>query len=1337
MEISHYLTRKLLLCVISLWMAHHFQYVVAEHDLKDGEFQSLKFGDSSLDLIPLPKGEHIVAIIEWKALGPDGRLRAPRQYRSLVNLTIPDDSPVYLGQFEVTQDLYKSVMGHIPSHLPGSPTGKAGTPDEYPVYFVSPNDALQFCGNLTAMAHAQGLIPLDWAFRLPTREEWQLAAQEGVSHETFETTQKPWKWGIHAGILEDPGRLIRQATSFHDHTFMFDKLNFDRPRKVKAKSPNALGFYQIFGNVEEFTSDPVSRLFYLSGGSVVNKLENFVGRAVFSTCSANYRTKATGFRVVLSHKYHMHLARPLEDWSYRHAHDFEYQVKDYSGLHEYIREGITDMVIGHNGDLWVAADRGLLRFHGTSLDVYDNKDSRELKDYSVRDLEADAHGRIWAVLPRINHIAVYCGGQFHNFPIDVQGQAEIIKKGPEDTMWVRDASTGLTRFDGCPCPDCQGRVTYFDKSFFKDFYKNFLPISRSEVITDINKKGYNKVRLEDNQKNQAENNELAAKAPVNDTSSDSISDANPNEWFTNGFQLVHIASNQEVDMAIGLPEISWPIYDIRDSWLTSISHGIGKSVWVKNTILLNYSREENWSYFPNPHFKSQRRISWSDPQGGIWLSGRNAGSGLWRISEGPLHSITVDSGITPGSGNSVASDNQGGLWLATHDGLTHISRAGEIMPYHFKDDTQSSSGSVISNVYQDSAGRVWVGLFGMAWKVPPYTRPSGEILAGNTAIRLFEDDRFVDLSLPYPLELTRRIYAIHEDADGTMWFGCKKGLVKYARNKDHRFYSLEHGLPDGWIKMIYSDSQNRLWLGMNSAGLVLMDTENDSFKTFTHENGLSSNSVMSAHEDSDGRLWFGTLEGLTCLENGIFTPVLPEDGLIGSEIGSIFEDNFGYMWLGTDKGIVRCLKHQLLAFLENKADEVFCERFGIEDGAENEEGTVGFWPSAYQFPDGRMVFPVREGFEMVDPAVIPKKPIPPDIRFHRVITYAREEANTPVELPITDNQVIIKPGDNSGLEIQFGALDLINPDGVEYRYKISELSREWTLLGRKNSLFLGNLKPGNYSLLLDVRNFRKSWGGQPAVLGLSVMPSLTQTMQFRASMVVAAAGGIFLANLGFVRHQRKKRKREQIEELKKHQEWMNRDLHDEIGNDFAQLNAILFSMKNDLKSLGKQSAHFSEYLNKLDFILRTGTSNLRRILWMTDPGKDGLENLVEFIIRLFDNSFRMTPVAVRITAPEKVPEIHVSPVVRHAVVCIVKELISNILRHSNAGTAYLEIKIDTPGQLTLIISDDGIGLPPLKSDLNSGNGLKNIHARAEQAGIGLFIDENHSRFRIHVNINQD
>ena len=190
-----------------------------------------------------------------------------------------------IGETEVTQELWQTVMGNNPSNFSGSPeSGEAQ--EKRPVECVNWYHAIAFCNKLSKACNLEPCytvtgvdfdaltfddIPTsnnsnwnnavcDWSkkgFRLPTEAEWEWAAMGG----------KDYKWS---------------GTNVESELKDYAWYGGDKTHEVKKKQPNGYELYDMSGNVWEWCWDRY--------GTLLNPLpEDYSGAA-----SGDYRVRRGG-----------------------------------------------------------------------------------------------------------------------------------------------------------------------------------------------------------------------------------------------------------------------------------------------------------------------------------------------------------------------------------------------------------------------------------------------------------------------------------------------------------------------------------------------------------------------------------------------------------------------------------------------------------------------------------------------------------------------------------------------------------------------------------------------------------------------------------------------------------------------------------------------------------------------------------------------------------------------------------------------------------------------------------------------------------------------------------
>jgi len=180
------------------------------------------------------------------------------------------NKPFYMGKYEVTQAQWKALMGTTVSqqrNKANPPLHLKGVGPEHPIYYISWEEAVEFCKRLGTN------------FRLPDETEWEYACRAGS------------KTRFYYG--ED-----HNYSQFDSYAWYYDNSK-GSTHPVGRKKPNKWDLYDMYGNVWEWCSDRFVASRYVNrvcrGGSWFKEPE----RCRFAEYeSGNSWPDEIGFRVV-------------------------------------------------------------------------------------------------------------------------------------------------------------------------------------------------------------------------------------------------------------------------------------------------------------------------------------------------------------------------------------------------------------------------------------------------------------------------------------------------------------------------------------------------------------------------------------------------------------------------------------------------------------------------------------------------------------------------------------------------------------------------------------------------------------------------------------------------------------------------------------------------------------------------------------------------------------------------------------------------------------------------------------------------------------------------------
>jgi len=163
-----------------------------------------------------------------------------------------------------------------------------------------------------------------------------------------------------------------------------------------------------------------------------------------------------------------------------------------------------------------------------------------------------------------------------------------------------------------------------------------------------------------------------------------------------------------------------------------------------------------------------------------------------------------------------------------------------------------------------------------------------------------------------------------------------------------------------------------------------------------------------------------------------------------------------------------------------------------------------------------------------------------------------------------------------------------------------------------------------------------------------------------------------------------------------------RDMHDDLGGGLTTI-----KMMSEQAGREKNDPLLDDISNTaVDLVDR-----MRQIVWTLNEDQNSVGDLLYYMVAYSRDYLRKNQIGFSCT-PVPESEIKLTSVERRNVFLSVKEILTNVVKHSDAKNVRIELDV-SHGELKILIRDDGKGLS-VPSENNYGNGLKNIKKRIEQ-----------------------
>jgi diguanylate cyclase (GGDEF)-like protein len=481
---------------------------------------------------------------------------------------------------------------------------------------------------------------------------------------------------------------------------------------------------------------------------------------------------------------------------------------------------------------------------------------------------------------------------------------------------------------------------------------------------------------------------------------------------------------------------------------------------------------------------------YEDDQGNTWLGSYTLG--LWRLWDGWAWTIDSTQGIKDPHVWSVLADRQDRLWFGTQTSVGALQDDRAAVNF----STEKSSNSAAYSLYAGAGNALWVGTRDGAWRLQEGTLQQLPELA--------------------PLR-GHLVTGFVEPGPGSVWIATDEGLFHYA-DKLLRKFGHGEGFPDKiMVRAIIAPTPEQLYIGTEE-GLYYAQEERFS-KLQLSADSERNIAVSYLSELSPTDLLIGTFDdGLYIGKNGHFKHLTVAHGLPMNSIYSVVKvaDD---VWFSNQQSVYKIKTQELADFMQNESlvhPQIVVSTNLSVSGAQHVRCCNGGSLARVAVLVGILYYPSTRGIVRIDPSRI--KPTGGNSKtIIEALTHAGKRTNA-------QQKNLIDSGDGD-LGIEFTAIALRDPLGIEFQYKLDGYDDDWRSAGNARAVQYTHLPGGDYVFRLKARLNPQSPFGPENQIDLRIQPKWFET---RVTRALATGGLVSAALIGFLFYARMRKKREQL-----------------------------------------------------------------------------------------------------------------------------------------------------------------------------------------------------------------
>jgi ligand-binding sensor domain-containing protein/class 3 adenylate cyclase/predicted metal-dependent HD superfamily phosphohydrolase len=798
-----------------------------------------------------------------------------------------------------------------------------------------------------------------------------------------------------------------------------------------------------------------------------------------------------------------------------------YRFRNFTITDGLSQSSVTCIVQDDVGTLWIGTQDGLNRFDGKQFEVLNSDNTRGLESEYIHCSHKDERTKLW--FGTSNGLTSYdqyrekfiTYGIGSNNPLSI----EEISEATNGDLWLATSTQGIAKWERKT-----GKIQLVQTGIPSKRIHLVRFVDKEQLMISTEDRGVFSYNIRTGQwKSVAPRKGVIASWLINDVEafagSVHLLSTNKGLWLydSNNGNLVPFLT--EIERELGIIEIADVYLRSADEfYIATQNKGLLTVRKEAGRYTIRQSKQDIFQ--KNALLFDEINTLYNDENGAIWIGTLRGLSCFDPVNQGFLGigpSGNLKLGLPSASVWAMAEDPEAKyVYIGTDFAISVLDRAkGIFQQYYLSKGSENKESSIMSLHYVNDH-EILVGCTDGLYLLTYY--------GSNYSFKKID---YKKIENPTSFD---RVYTIVPYDEGRYFLATKGGVLLYDHTKK-TFTSFVHNpkkpkttIGAGICRLAFRGIDGTFYFGTSTGGLSVLKKRRNGelvivpFRFNAQLKAITKDYVSSIYQPKATVLWLGTTgSGLLNLNlrTGNISTFSKKEGLPNNFVYGILPDKTGALWLSTNKGLAKFNP-------ETGTSTNFSEVHGLM----SDEFNTGAYMAS---KSGELFFGGIAGYNFFNPIAMNKEQRPLEIRFTKFKLDGDwlhpGDKGAPFKNTISQVSQIDLPYEQRSFTLHFVASDLMNPQLLEYKYRLKGSAEETILLGNTNEIRFNSLSPGSYRLEVYVRKTDGEWIVNPATMDIEIASPFWWKWWFWLLVLAALALFTYLIIRGRIEQSRREQVR--------------------------------------------------------------------------------------------------------------------------------------------------------------------------------------------------------------------